>query len=196
MVRIQQINQSTKSKRNSNTGGIHQLPSGNWELRWYVTDESGNRKRVSTTVKGSKKNAQAKLREVLSAVDNGSHVDKSKETVKEFSIRWMETYVATTCTIRTEIGYVFTQANGSPVLPGSLTAEFASLVKELELPHLTFHGLRHAFATLGLVAGINPKVVSEALGHSSVTITLDLYSHVLPNMQDELAGAIANFLKR
>ena len=95
-----------------------------------------------------------------------------------------------------ETGYVFTQANGSPILPGSLTAEFASLVKELELPHLTFHGLRHAFATLCLVAGINPKVVSEALGHSSVTITLDLYSHVLPNMQDELAAAIANLLKR
>ena len=53
-----------------------------------------------------------------------------------------------------------------------------------------------ANATLGLVAGINPKVVSEALGHSSVTITLDLYSHVLPNMQDELAGAIANLLKQ
>ena len=55
---------------------------------------------------------------------------------------------------------------------------------------------RIAFATLGLLAGINPKVVSEALGHSSVTITLDLYSHVLPNMQDELAAAIANILKR
>jgi integrase len=93
-------------------------------------------------------------------------------------------------------GYVFTHADDSPVLPGSLTADFASMVKELELPHLTFHGLRHAFATLGLVAGINPKVVSEALGHSSVTITLDLYSHVLPNMQDELAAAIANILKR
>jgi len=75
---------------------------------------------------------------------------------------------------------------------GMLTA----LVKELELPHLTFHGLRHAFATLGLVVGINPKVVSEALGHSSVIITLDLYSHALPNMQDELAEAIANILKR
>jgi len=72
----------------------------------------------------------------------------------------------------------------------------AALVKELELPHLSFHDLRHAFATLSLVVGINPKVVSEALGHSSVTITLDLYSHVLPNMQDELAGAIANILKR
>ena len=56
--------------------------------------------------------------------------------------------------------------------------------------------MRQAFATLGLVAGINPKVVSEALGHSSVTITLDLYSQVLPNMQAELAGAVANILKR
>ena len=56
--------------------------------------------------------------------------------------------------------------------------------------------LRQAFATLDLVAGINPKVVSEALGHSGVTITLDLYSHVLPNMQAELAGAVANILKR
>ena len=64
------------------------------------------------------------------------------------------------------------------------------------MPQLTFHGLRHAFATLGLLAGINPKVVSEALGHSSVTITLDTYSHVLPNMQGELAAAIANILKR
>ena len=61
---------------------------------------------------------------------------------------------------------------------------------------LSPHKLRHAFATLGLLAGINPKVVSEALGHSSVTITLDLYSHVLPNMQAELAGAVANLLKR
>jgi hypothetical protein len=105
MSNVQQNDQPTKSKRNSNTGGIHQLPSGSWELRWYVTDQSGNRKRVSTTVKGSKKNAQAKLREVLSAVDNGSHVDKSKETVEQFAVRWMETYVATNCTIRTEIGY-------------------------------------------------------------------------------------------
>ena len=59
-----------------------------------------------------------------------------------------------------------------------------------------FHGLRHALATLDLVAGINPKMVSEALGHSNISITLDLYSPVLPNMQDELAGAIANILKR
>ncbi|MCH8988051.1 MAG: tyrosine-type recombinase/integrase [Chloroflexi bacterium] len=92
--------------------------------------------------------------------------------------------------------HVFTRPDGSPVTPDRLTQDFSALVQKHDLPHLTFHGLRHAFATLGLVAGTNPKVVSEALGHSSVRITLDLYSHVLPNMQDELAGAVANLLKR
>jgi len=95
-----------------------------------------------------------------------------------------------------EQGYVFTHPNGTPLIPDQITQEFAAVIMRFDLPHLTFHGLRHAFATMGLQAGINPKVVSEALGHSSVAITLDLYSHVLPNMQDELASAVANLLKR
>ena len=95
-----------------------------------------------------------------------------------------------------EQGYVFTQADGSPVLPDTLTQEFRFLVKALELPPLNLHGLRHAFATLGLVGGMAAKTVSEHLGHSSVVITLDLYSHVLPNMQEELVNVVANLLKR
>jgi len=94
-----------------------------------------------------------------------------------------------------DTGYVFTNPDGSPVLPGTLTMNFRYLARELGMPPLTLHGLRHAFATLALQAGMNPKVVSEALGHSSVTITLDTYSHVLPNMQDELAIAVENLLK-
>ena len=78
MSSVKQIDQPAKSKRNSNSGGIRQLPSGNWELRWYVTDQSGNRKRASITVKGSKKNANKKLRELISAVDNGTHVAKGR----------------------------------------------------------------------------------------------------------------------
>jgi integrase len=95
-----------------------------------------------------------------------------------------------------EQGYVFTQADGSPVLPGTLTENFRLLTRELEMPPLNLHGLRHAFATLALMTGIPAKVVSEHLGHSSVTITLDTYSHVLPDMQDELANAVANLLNR
>ena len=64
------------------------------------------------------------------------------------------------------------------------------------MPPLTLHGLRHANATLQLAAGINPKVVSEGLGHSNISITLDLYSHVLPNMQQHAVDAVANLLKR
>ena len=62
------------------------------------------------------------------------------------------------------------------------------------LPHLTFHGLRHAFATLALKKNISPKIVSHALGHSKIGITMDLYSHVIPDMQDELVDAVADVL--
>jgi integrase len=57
------------------------------------------------------------------------------------------------------------------------------------LPHVRFHDLRHAHATLMLLQGVHPKVVSERLGHASIGITLDTYSHVLPEMQAEAARA-------
>ena len=90
---------------------------------------------------------------------------------------------------------MFTHPNGTPLIPDQITQDFASVIKRFGLPHLTFHGLRHAFATLALVGGMPAKAVSEHLGHSSVVITLDLYSHVLPNMQEELVNVVANLLK-
>ena len=93
-------------------------------------------------------------------------------------------------------GYVLTRPNGLPLIPQEVTKEFTRFIRAHGLPYLTFHGLRHANATLQLAAGINPKVVSEGLGHSTVAITLDLYSHVLPNMQKHAAEAVANLLNR
>jgi integrase len=393
MSNIQQIYQPKKSKRNTNTGGIHKLPSGNWELRWYVIGDNGKRKRVSTTVKGSKISANKELRRILKAVDDGKHVDKSKETVAYLMGLFMKNYVANKCTLRTAQGYrgyiaryiypnigsvpyqeltadqidvlygqmvrerglsnttvvqlhrilhkafawaiktkrivwnpaagatppkkrqhqvkiwdvptihefieisedtrfgyvykfalstgmrrseiaglkwqsvdlpegegekgnlsvvstlhsleglglveaepktegsrrsirlstktvdllravrgtqelqkleygplwqntgfVFTHPNGTPLIPDQITQDFASIVKRFDLPHLTFHGLRHAFATLALKQNIHPKIVSEALGHSKIGITMNLYSHVIPDMQDELADAVADVL--
>jgi integrase len=66
----------------------------------------------------------------------------------------------------------------------------ARYVERAGLPHIPLHGLRHTHATLLLAAGIHPKVVSERLGHASVQITLDTYSHLLPNLQREAATAI------
>ena len=71
-----------------------------------------------------------------------------------------------------------------------MTRAFTKAVKNAGLSHLTIHGLRHTHATMLLEAGINPKVVSERLGHASIATTMDIYSHVLPDIQDQAALAI------
>ena len=80
-------------------------------------------------------------------------------------------------------GFRALELDGSPIDPDRVSKEFPKLVRAEGLPHLTFHGLRHAHATLALSAGVNPKIVSERLGHSSISVTMDIYSHVLPGMQ-------------
>jgi integrase len=71
-----------------------------------------------------------------------------------------------------------------------LRYQFHPLLERAGLPCIRFHDLRHTHATLLLGRGVNPKIVSERLGHSTVAITLDLYSHVLPTMQQMATGAL------
>lgn len=92
--------------------------------------------------------------------------------------------------------YVFTRPSGLPLLPTKLTAEFTRFVREHNLPNMNFHGLRHCFATLSLLAGIDGKVVSESLGHSNHAITVDLYQHAMTTMREAHAIAVDNILKR
>jgi len=68
-----------------------------------------------------------------------------------------------------------------------VTKAFRKLARSVGLDGLRFHDLRHAHATLMLQQGIHPKIVSERLGHSSIAITLDTYSHVLPGLQEAAA---------
>ena len=68
-------------------------------------------------------------------------------------------------------------------------------MKKFGLPPMRFHDLRHSAATILLVAGVHPKVVQERLGHSTIAMTLDVYSHVLPSMQQEAAGKIDDLFK-
>jgi integrase len=71
---------------------------------------------------------------------------------------------------------------------------FRLAVKKAMLPKIRLHDLRHTHATLALRAGIHPKVVSERLGHATVAITLDTYSHAVPAMQEEAAVRIAELV--
>ena len=78
---------------------------------------------------------------------------------------------------------------GSPVHPDTLSSAWLRFLVRSGLPHVRFHDLRHAHATLLLMAGTHPKVVSERLGHASIATTFDIYSHVIPTMQSEAAAA-------
>src|SRR5215203_7493048 len=83
-------------------------------------------------------------------------------------------------------GLVFANETGGIINPSNLrNRSFARLLERASLPATTrFHDLRHTCATLLLSRNVNPKIVSEMLGHSSIAITLDTYSHVLPTMQE------------
>ena len=91
---------------------------------------------------------------------------------------------------------VFPNNVGRPVEAGNmLHRSFWPLLERAGLPRIRFHDLRHSAATLLMSRGIHPKVVSEMLGHSQISITMDLYSHVLPTMQREAATVMESILQ-
>jgi integrase len=85
-------------------------------------------------------------------------------------------------------GLVFTSNLGGPIHESRFVRRhFKPLLRSAGLPNIRMYDLRHTAATLALSAGVSPKIVSEQLGHGSVAFTLEVYSHVLPHMQDTAA---------
>jgi len=96
---------------------------------------------------------------------------------------------------QTERTFVCAREDGMPLQPRSLTQAWRRIAADGSLPRVRFHDLRHAHATHLLASGVHPKVASERLGHSKVGITLDLYSHVLPGMQEDAAARVDEALR-
>lgn len=94
------------------------------------------------------------------------------------------------------IGFVFVRADGRPLSMSIVAKSWARLNARAGAPRVRFHDLRHTAATLMLSRGIHPKIVSEQLGHASIVITLDTYSHVIPTMQREAAKLMDELLSR
>jgi len=86
---------------------------------------------------------------------------------------------------------VFCTEDGGPLHPDRVSKLFAAHVKASALPRIRLHDLRHTHATLALAAGVHPKVVQERLGHASITITLDTYTHASPAIDAAAAEQIA-----
>ena len=91
-------------------------------------------------------------------------------------------------------GYVFTQENGQPLHPDRVSKLFDDAQKKAAVPRIRLHDLRHTCAVLHLTAGVHVEVVQERLGHATIAVTMDTYSHVLPGMQEEAAELIAALL--
>jgi integrase len=94
-----------------------------------------------------------------------------------------------------ETSLVFTSTIGTPVDVGNLTyRSFRPLLKRTNLPRIKFHDLRYTCATLLLSKGTHPKIVQEMLGHANISMTMDTYSHVLPDMQEKAVSAMDDAL--
>ena len=88
---------------------------------------------------------------------------------------------------------VFANVDGKPIDPSILSHNFGRIIKKAGLC-VRFHDLRHSCLTLMLGAGVHPKIVQEMLGHSSIQITLDTYSHTVPGMQKAAAEQLGSLL--
>lgn len=94
-----------------------------------------------------------------------------------------------------EWGLVFMSTIGTPLDASSVTRGFKKTLKDIDLPHQRFHDLRHCCASLLLAQGIHPRVVMEILGHSTIVLTMNTYSHVMPAAQREAANSMDAILQ-
>ncbi|GGG09621.1 site-specific integrase [Paenibacillus abyssi] len=96
--------------------------------------------------------------------------------------------------VYTDKGLVVSTSTGNQLIPRNLMREYKLLLERAEVRKITFHDLRHTHASLLLKQNVHPKIVSERLGHSSTQLTMDIYSHLMPNMQKEAADNLADLV--
>ncbi len=89
-----------------------------------------------------------------------------------------------------ERGLVFSGTSGQFLIPETVAKLFHRILSDLGFPYMRFHDLRHSAATILLTRGVHPKVVQEILGHSSISVTMDIYSHVLPSIHGDAADGM------
>jgi integrase len=156
-------------------------------------------------------NATVRVRRTLTRIDNGRRLalgppknKKSRRTVRltERAVEALRSHlerqleeIEALGDLYKDQGLVFTTEAGTPINPSNLRQRsLASLLKRAGLPQITFHDLRHTCASLLFQKNVHPKFVQELLGHASVAITLDTYSHMLPGMGGEAADAMGEVL--
>jgi integrase len=113
--------------------------------------------------------------------------------LKEHRVRQLEERLAAGSHWR-DMGLVFSSSVGTPLEPRNLFRNFKALLKKARLPDVRFHDLRHSAASLMLAQGVPLRVVMEVLGHSSISLTANTYSHVMPSLVQDATEKVATVL--
>ena len=155
-------------------------------LKWKDIDFDNNSLRVSKsktfddTLKSPKNKSSKRPINLMPAVV--SALQEYKTVQKKNKLRYGIDYFKS--------DFICTLDNGKPMSTNYLTTTFKRKVKQYHFIQIRFHDLRHSFATISLTNGVHPKVVQEILGHSSIKVTMDTYSHVIPTMHQESMSKI------
>ena len=127
---------------------------------------------------------------VVTEVKNES--SKRSVTIPETALQVLTAYLEG---LHINKGLIFTTSTGKPYSPRNLVRHFKSILVENNLPDIRFYDLRHTSASLLLAAGVHPKIVQERFGHSSIVLTLDTYSHLIPGIQNVASEKMDDILK-
>jgi integrase len=152
-------------------------------LTWADTDLAGRRVHIRGDVKSEDSDRIVVIDQATADVLRGWRKAQLAERMA-WGAAWADS------------GRVFTREDGTPLRPGWVSTRFDTLAARAKLPPVTLHGLRHGAATMLLAAGQPPKVISEVLGHSTVSFTMDIYAEVAEELADAAASAIASYIPR
>ena len=156
------------------------LEVGTLQVRRTLTTAKGGPVLSASKTKGSRRTVRLS-QTALEALR--SHLERQLEEIDQAGGLWSEN------------GLIFASEAGEPLDRRYITTHrFKPLLKRTGLPQIRFHDLRHTCATLLLAQNVNPKVVSEMLGHATLAITLDTYSHTLLDMQESAAKVMEDAL--
>jgi integrase len=156
------------------------LEASTLRVRRTLTTAKGGPQLTAPKTKGSRRTVKLTQNAVQAL---RSHLERQLDEIDRAGSLWREN------------GLIFASESGDPLDRRNVTTHrFKPLLERAGLPQIRFHDLRHTCATLLLTKNVNPKIVSEMLGHASIAITLDTYSHVLPTMQDSAAKAMEDAL--
>lgn len=128
------------------------------------------------------------VRHALVEIQGKTHLSQPKSDTAKRTISLPDNVCRALKEIEEDEGFVFKSSAGTPISQRNLTRHFHGALVKAGIPKTSFHTLRHTAATILLQANVHPKLVQEMLGHSTITLTLDTYSHVIPGHHDEAAN--------